>query len=264
MKSSLIKNSLGYDSNLYVYQDKDMFNYSVDTILLGNFVSINRSVKKMLEIGTNNGALAIFMAERSEKLQIDALEIQARAAEIAKLNLELNHKEQQINIINGDFNVFYKQHNKQQALKYDAIVCNPPFYKVNNNLPKKVSSNEKLIATHEIKLNLEQIIQGSAKIIKQKGYLAMVMPIERMVDCLELMRKYKFEPKRIQLVFPRIYEKAKFFLVEARFQSGWGTKFETNIYLHPEDSSKHEYLPAVVKLYKPQKIKQNKDYKNEQ
>ena len=42
----IIKNNLGYSGNLFVYQDKEMFNYSVDTILLGNFFSINRNVSK--------------------------------------------------------------------------------------------------------------------------------------------------------------------------------------------------------------------------
>lgn len=31
------KNNLGFSGNLFVYQDKNMFSYSVDTIMLGNF-----------------------------------------------------------------------------------------------------------------------------------------------------------------------------------------------------------------------------------
>lgn len=102
----LVKNSLGYDSDLYVYQDKDMFNYSVDTILLGNFVTINSTTKRMLEVGTNNGALSIFVSERSKKLEIDAIEIQKDALKIAKKNLKLNKKEDQINLIHADFNEY--------------------------------------------------------------------------------------------------------------------------------------------------------------
>ncbi|UWD34443.1 tRNA1(Val) (adenine(37)-N6)-methyltransferase [Mesomycoplasma molare] len=249
----IVLNSLGYDSNLYIYQDKSMFNYSVDTILLGNFITINSKTKRILEIGTNNAALSIFISDRDENIKIDALEIQEKAYELAIKNISHNNKNIQINPILGDFNLFYKEHNKKQLKKYDAIVCNPPFYKTDKNLPRLTSNKEMLIATHEIALNLEQIIFGSSKIIKEKGYLSFVLPIERMVDCCELLRKYNFEPKRIQFVFPRENENPKFILIESRFQSGWGTHFEKNIYLHLEDKNRHEYREETKSLYKPKK-----------
>ncbi|WP_029512911.1 tRNA1(Val) (adenine(37)-N6)-methyltransferase [Mycoplasmopsis iners] len=251
---NLVKNSLGFDSELYVYQDKDMFNYSVDTILLANFVFINNKIKKVLEIGTNNGALSIFLSDRDDKLQIDALEIQKSAVEVAELNVKLNNKEKQINLINEDFNEFWKNKIKNDFSKYDSIVCNPPFFMVDNTKVSKNVSNEMLIATHEIKLNLEQIIAGSAKIIEQKGYLTMVIPVERLVDCFCLLRQYKFEPKRIQFIIPRIQDKPKLVLVEARYQAGWGVHFLPNLYLHdPNDKLKHEYLSEIKELYKPKK-----------
>lgn len=257
MNKNLVKNSLGYNTNLYVFQDKDMFNYSVDTILLGNFVYISKGTKRMLEIGANNGALSIFIADRYSKLHIDAVEIQQKATQLAQSNVEFNNKQEQIRIINQDFNLFWKEHIKNQRKKYQSIVCNPPFYKVEKTQIKtKNITKEKLIATHEIEINLEQIIKGSSKIIEQKGYLNIVLPVERIVDLMELLRKYKFEPKRIQFVCPRINEKPKFVLIESRFMSGWGIHFQENLYLHPDDKSNHIYNDNIVNLYKPIKIKE--------
>nr|WP_318023534.1 hypothetical protein [Ureaplasma urealyticum] len=62
MQKKYIKNTLGFDTNLFVYQDKQMFNYSVDTVLLANFISLSSKTKKVLEIGTNNAALSIFFS----------------------------------------------------------------------------------------------------------------------------------------------------------------------------------------------------------
>lgn len=249
---NIVKNSLGFESNIYVYQDKDMFNYSVDTILLGNFVSINGGIKNILEIGTNNGALSIFISERKKDLKIDAIEIQEKAIKIAEKNLKLNNKKE-IKLIHEDFNDFYKRHNKEEMKKYDSIVCNPPFYKVDKTNKRK-GSEELYIATHEVKMNLEQLISGSAKIIKQKGYLTLVMPTERLVDIFELMRKYDFEPKRIQFIHPRINDKSNLVLVEGRYKAGWGPHFLKNIYLHDENLKGHEYREEVKKLYKPLKF----------
>ncbi|MGV2392480.1 UNVERIFIED_CONTAM: methyltransferase [Campylobacter lari] len=220
MSRKLVKNNLGFDSDLYIYQDKDMFNYSVDTILLGNFTFLNYKIKNMLEIGTNNGALSIFISERNPLLKIDALEIQPKAVELAKSNVLLNHKENQIKVIEGDFNDFYKMKIMASSAKYDQIVCNPPFYIYDKTKVSNKVSEEFLIATHEVKLNLEQIIAGSAKIIEQKGYLTMVLPVERLVDCFTLMRQHKFEPKRVQFIIPRVNDKPKLVLIEGRYQAG--------------------------------------------
>lgn len=254
IKSTWIKNSLGFENDLYIYQDKTMFNYSIDTILLANLTTLNRKTKKILEIGTNNCALSIFLSQRDKRLKIDAIEIQKEAIELAKYNIKLNKLEKQITLIHNDFNDWWKKHNKNQLMKYDVIVCNPPFYrkvnKTKKNIDKKIA-----IATHEIKLNLEQIILGSSKIIEQKGYLSLIIPTERLVDCFVLLKKYNFEPKRIKMIHPRINQKAILVFVEARFNSGWGVNFEKNLYLHNENSSKHEYTKEVIKLYSPNKIK---------
>ncbi|MGL5205692.1 MAG: tRNA1(Val) (adenine(37)-N6)-methyltransferase [Metamycoplasmataceae bacterium] len=255
MKENWIKNSLGYESGISIYQDKTMFNYSVDTILLGNFATINSKIKNVLEIGVNNGALSIFISERSNKIKIDAVEIQSKAIEIAKVNIEMNGKTNQIKLINADFNDYAIEYAKKQGTKYDLIICNPPFYKIETK-PKRDATQEMLIATHEFKLNFDQIFEGAAKIIEQKGYIALVLPPERLVDILISMRKYNFEPKRVKMIFPREDQKPNLVLVEARFQAGWGTIFESNIYLHPNDKSVHRYTDEVFEIYKPIKLKE--------
>ena len=255
--SKIVKNSLGFDSGIYVYQNKEQFNYSVDTILLGNFVSITGATKNMLEVGTNNGALSIFMSERKKDLKIDAVEIQEGPIELAKKNLELNNKQDQIKLIHADFNDFWKDHNKKQMMKYDSIVCNPPFYKVDASHKRK-GSEELYIATHEVKMNLEQLIEGASKIITQKGYLTLVMPTERLGDIFVLMKKYDFEPKRIQFIHPRVNDKSNLVLIEGRYKSGWGPHFLPNIYLHTDNQDEHEYRDEVRELYKPIKFEKGR------
>lgn len=255
MNRKLVKNSLGFDNNLSIIQDKDMFNYSVDTILLGNFVSLNNKTSRVLEIGTNNGALSIFVASRSKNIKINAIEIQNKAVQLALINIKENNLEKQIEVTKADFKEFWKTWNKQQGIKFQVIMCNPPFYQMDKTKTQKNVSIEKLIATHEIHLNLEDILKGSSKIIEQKGFLSLVLPVERLVDCFELMRKYKFEPKRVQFVYPRVFDKPKFALIEGRYNAGWGTHFLPNLYLHDQNNKlNHEYLDEIKKLYKPIKV----------
>ncbi|OYD26697.1 tRNA1Val (adenine37-N6)-methyltransferase [Mycoplasma testudineum] len=246
-------NNLGFDSNLKIYQHKQMFNYSVDTILFGNFIFLNHKIKNALEIGANNGALSIFIADRNIDLKIDAVEIQEQAVELAKINVSLNKKDNQINVIHRDFNQFVIDKKNKQIQKYDLIFVNPPYYQID-----KTNYNDenlsKLIATHEVSLNLEQIVKGSRSLIKTKGYLDFVIPIERFVDLVCILRENNFEPKRIQFIYPRINDKPKFVLIESRFQAGYGQHYLNNLYLHPEDKNNHDYLEEIKKWYTPWKI----------
>ncbi|XP_023212578.1 uncharacterized protein LOC111615396 [Centruroides sculpturatus] len=252
----IVKNSLGYDNSLFVYQDKQMFNYSVDTILLGNFATLNASTQKVLEIGTNNAALALFLAARSTKIHVDALEIQPEALQVARQNVTLNQKEQQITLIEGDFNDYWQTYAaKPKSSLYDLIVVNPPFYKPGTTNLGKISPS-KLMATHEVSITLEDIIGGSAHLLKKNAYLALVIATERLVDVCHLMRQAGFEVKRVQFVHPRTFQKSNLVLVEGRYQAGWGTHFLPNLYLHPDDLGKSSYRPEVVKLYRPIKVNQ--------
>ena len=257
--TKILKNSLGDDLELYVYQDKDAFNYSMNTILLGDFLTINNNVNKILEVGTNDGSLSIFVSKRKENLKIDAIEIQEKALKIAAKNLKLNKKTKNINLINEDFNIFYKKYAKNQSKKYDSIICKPLFYKVNSKIKRK-GSQELSIPTYEIKLNLEQLIKGSAKILEQKGYLAIIIPIEKLADIFYLMRKHCFGVKRVQLIYPHVESKSNLALVEARYRTLWGTQFLKNIYLHTHNKQISGYIEEIKKLYKP--IKYFKEDKN--
>ncbi|MXR56033.1 methyltransferase domain-containing protein [Mycoplasma flocculare] len=254
MKNNLELNNLGYNDDLKIWQDKNSFNYSVDTILLGNFISLNKKIKTALEVGTNNGALAIFVAHRKVSLKIDALEINENAVKLAKKNIKLNKKLQQINLIHDDFNQFWPKHNKKQLQKYDLIFANPPYFKIGTKKTKKVSQGF-LNAIYEFSLNLAQLIYGSSKIIQQKGKFALVLPIERFVDLIELLRQNHFEPKKIQFVISRVGSSPKFALVEAEFKGQWGTNYLHNLYLHPKNKNLHIYRKEIQQLYVVRKAK---------
>ncbi len=52
-----VENYLLAHNNLKIIQRKDMFNFSLDTVLLANFCTINKNVKKIVDFGTNNAAI---------------------------------------------------------------------------------------------------------------------------------------------------------------------------------------------------------------
>lgn len=239
MENQEVINYLLAYNDLKIIQRKDMFNFSLDTVLLAHFCTINKDVKIIVDFGTNNAAIPLLLSRRTDK-KIIGIEIQQEAVTLAKKNVELNHLDQQIEIIHGDINECVQKMDKVQL-----VVCNPPFFKVGER--SNLNDNEYLtIARHEIKIDLESIIKAAARILDNKGRLAIVHRPERMIDILNYMQKYDIEPKRIRFVYPKMNRESHVLLVEGLYKGKKGIKIEPPLYAHNEDGS---YSNEVRKMF---------------
>ena len=193
----VINDLLGYDG-LKIIQCPEMFHFSLDSSLLGDFVTVNPQDKRILDIGTGNGPIPLFLSLRTNS-QIDGIEIQEKLADLAKRSVELNELSNQITIYNDDVRTFHK---KIGVSQYDVITCNPPFFKHKDE--SHINKNDYLtLARHEITLNLDELLDSVKKLLKDNGTFAMVHRSERLLDILESFRKYNIEPKRIRFVYPK-------------------------------------------------------------
>ena len=231
---------LGY-KNLYIMQDTEMFNFSLDSVLLPNFVTLNKNIKKIIDIGCGNAPIPIILSNKT-KANIIGVEIQKKSYDLAKKSVEINNLDSQISIINDEINKLYLN---LESDSFDVITCNPPFFEVNND--SKLNKNDyKTIARHEIKLNLDDIFKIARKILKNNGNIAIVHRPERLLDIIDTMRKYNIEPKRIQFVYPKKDKKANILLVEGTKNGNKGLKIEPPIYTHNENG---EYTEQVKKYF---------------
>lgn len=231
---------LGY-KNLRVYQDSEMFNFSLDSVLLPNFVTINKNIKNILDIGCGNLPVSLILTTKTDA-SITAVEIQKDVYDIALKNLELNNKQNQINIINADIRDLYKNFETEY---YDVIVCNPPFFKVSKD--SHLNKNDyKTIARHEVFLNLDDLFSISKKILKNNGIISIVHRPERLLDIICAMRKYNIMPKKIQFVYPKKDKEANILLIEGTKNGNNGMKILPPLFVHNEDGS---YTDEVKKYF---------------
>lgn len=231
---------LGYE-NLKIYQNTDMFNFSLDSVLLPNFVTINTKTKKILDIGTGNAVIPIILSTKT-KASIDAVEIQKEVYELGKKSIKLNKLDNQIKIFNEDIKEFYK--NKESDI-YDTITCNPPFFKLNDT--SRVNNTDyKTIARHEVKLNLEDIMIIAKKLLKNNGNIAIVHRTDRMIDIIDTMRKNNIEPKKIRLIYPKEGCESNILLIEGVKNGKPGLKVLPPIYSHDNND---EYTEQIKEYF---------------
>lgn len=231
---------LGY-KNLKIYQDTDMFNFSLDSVLLPNFITIPKNTKNIMDIGTGNAPIPLILSTKT-KAKIIGVEIQKEVSDLAKKSVELNNLKDQITIINEDIN---NLKDKYPSDYFDIITCNPPFFKVEEE--SKLNKNDyKTIARHEVTLNLDQICEIAKKLLKNGGTLAIVHRPERLTDILHFFRKYNLEPKKIRFIHPKKNKEANILLIEGKKNGKSGLKVLTPIISHEEDGS---YTKEVQKYF---------------
>lgn len=224
----VINDLLNY-KNLKIIQNSDMFSFSLDSVLLANFVTINKNIDKILDIGCGNGPIPLILSTKTDA-HISGIEIQEKVYDMAKRTIELNHLEKQIDIINDDINIRYQQIESDQ---YDVITCNPPYFKVSKNSHFNLS-DYKTIARHEVTLNLQQLLKISRKLLKNGGVIAIVHRPERLIDIIEEMRKNNIEPKKLQLIYPKKDYQCNTILIEGVKNGNPGLKIMNPLYVHNE------------------------------
>ena len=227
---------LGYP-NLFIVQDTQMFRFSLDSILLGQFVTINKKFEKILDIGCGNAPIPLVLSTRTKGF-ITGVELQEEATLLARETVQINHLENQISIVNSDIRQYEK---KLETDTYDVITCNPPFFKVKESSHLNESSY-KSFARHELTLTIEDICRISKKLLKNGGYLALVHRPERFMDIITVMRKNNIEPKRVQLVYPKHGKEANILLVEGTKNGKVGLKFLDPLYVHEDKDRKSTRL----------------------
>lgn len=227
----VLNDLLGY-KNIKIYQNTQMFSFSLDSVLLANFVNINKKVSNILDIGTGNAPIPLILSQKTDA-KITGVEIQEDVFSLAMKSIQYNKLQNQITVINDDINNKYKEWNSES---FDIITCNPPFFKITENV-KLNESVYKRYARHEITLNIEQIFKIARKLLKNNGTINIVHRPDRLVEILSIMKQNKIEPKRLRFIYPRINESANMVLIEGVKMGKSGLKIEPPLIVHDKDGN---------------------------
>lgn len=228
-------------SNKIIYQNDDWFSFSLDSLLLANFVTLRPSDSKILDLCTGNAPVAMFLALRS-KASIVGVELQKEIYDLGIKSVKENNMSDQITLINDDNKNIS---NYYEADSFDVITCNPPYFKVNSK--KMLNENKiKSIARHEIMCNLEDILKIGKKMLRTGGIISLVYPVSRLIEVICKMRENNIEPKKMQLVYPKDGMNANLLLIEGVKNGKSGLKILSPLYIHNEDGS---YRDNIKKLF---------------
>ena len=158
-------------------------------ILVEEVIKIAKKInaKKILDLCTGSGAIAISLAKYIDKSNITAVDISDKALNVAELNAKNNEVEDRITFVESDL---FKNLKKE---KYDIIVSNPPYIKkeVLKKLDEEVKKEPKLALDggYDGLDFYRKIIKNADEYLKFNGYLCFEIGYDQKEDVENLLKE---------------------------------------------------------------------------
>jgi protein-(glutamine-N5) methyltransferase, release factor-specific len=156
-------------------------------ILVEEVIKIARKInaKKILDMCTGSGAIAVSLAKYLDNVEITAVDISEKSLDVAKTNAKNNEIENKITFIES--NLFENIVNE----KYDIIVSNPPYIRkdVIKTLTKEVQKEPKIALDggYDGLDFYRKITHQSEEYLKFNGYLCFEIGYDQKKDVIKII-----------------------------------------------------------------------------
>src|SRR5665647_877167 len=148
-----------------IFQERSVFKVGTDGVLLGACADVT-GVKRILDIGSGTGLIAIMLAQRCNA-EIVAIEPDNESFIQTCDNVNLCKWSGRINVEHTDLQNYF-----QDKEKFDLIVTNPPYYTDSLKNP----DTRKLYTRHNEHLTSDEILKGVSRLMHDNGRLQLIMP----------------------------------------------------------------------------------------
>lgn len=238
---SKVKNDLFDYKNRYIMQMRDGFKFSLDSLLLAEFVKVKKDDKKILDMCTGNAPVPLVLSLKTNA-EIVGFEIQKEISELALESVAINGLEKNIRIINDDIKNI---DNYFECNTFDIITCNPPYFKTKEDGYR--NKNDFLtLARHEIAIDLETIFKIAFKYLKDNKTFYLVHRVERLDDIIVLARENKMNVKELQFISTKKEKAANTILVKCVKNGKPGIKLRKEICVDNLDTYQHLFESEVI------------------
>lgn len=158
-----------------------------DGVLLGAWADCS-TAKRVLDIGTGTGVIALMIAQRSDAERVVGIDIDAAAAECAAANFAASPWSDTLEAMQISAQEFTGE-------KFDLILSNPPYFVDSLLCP----DSQRTTARHTTELTFEQLDKAVCRLMSSNGKFALILPTEQMeryigLTSLNLVRRCDVHP----------------------------------------------------------------------
>jgi tRNA1Val (adenine37-N6)-methyltransferase len=190
-----------------IAHDKATMKVGTDGVLLGAWTTVDQA-KRILDVGTGTGVIALIMAQRSDKSHIDAIDISEAACTQALENVNNSPWPTKIKVYHQALQNF-------TASPFDLIVSNPPYF-INSYKPPEALRTQ---ARHTETLSHETLLINAKRLLVPHGKLNLILPITEGKQMLERATKMDWCCSRLCTFYSRKEKPPERLLLELQLQA---------------------------------------------
>ena len=214
-----------------IRQDRCAMKVGTDGVLLGAWARVGHC-KRILDIGTGTGLVALMAAQRSGA-EVLGIDLDTDAVSQAAENAAASPWNDRVRVMEADVKEF------SDSQLFDAILCNPPYFE--NSL--KCPDAARTMARHTDTLTFDQLAKSAARLLAPEGELSVVIPYDRATDMTVSAACYGLFATRQTIVCPYEGAKPKRMLMAFSKQGEAHTPITLNI-----QDAQRCYTPEYVSL----------------
>jgi tRNA1Val (adenine37-N6)-methyltransferase len=223
-----------------IHQDKTAMKVGTDGVLLGAWCNVDDYPDTILDIGSGTGVIALMLAQRSDAMTIDAVEVDENAYEQTVANFEESDWGDRLFCYSSTFQSFATEIAEEEET-YNLIVSNPPFY--TDDFESDNGARNKARFTSA--LSFEELLSGVSKILSSDGIFALIIPAKEKDNFINLAEKSNLFLNRVCSVQGNPTSEIKRALLEFSFHQK--TIIEEHLIIEKE---RHQYTKEYINLSK--------------
>lgn len=241
-----------------VVNERSAMKVNTDGVLLGASMTISPSDRRLLDIGTGTGTIALMAAQRMEGLLacdrneapevreeffIHAIDIDAISADEAAMNFGNSPWAEHLYAHTASLDGYAASLGEEDS--FDLIFSNPPYFDDSLQAPEQRRNNARHTSTG---LSYREILDFSAERLSDRGRVAMVLPADVERDLLRHARMNGLHLFRVQRI--RTVERKQPSRIIAEF-SRTRCEFPQDELLTIQNKGRysHEYLSLMHGFY---------------
>ena len=159
-----------------IRQDRCPMKVGTDGVLLGAWVSVRPSDRRILDIGTGTGLIALMMAQRVPGARITGVDVEDISQ--ARENADASPWGGRVAFVQCPVQEFAPQG------KFDLVVSNPPFFVDSLTCPDAGRTT----ARHAVRLPFGDLRDAVVRLLSDEGHFAVVLPADEAARFIGICR----------------------------------------------------------------------------
>ena len=195
-----------------IHQDKTAMKVGTDGVLLGAWASVAHFPDSILDVGSGTGLIALMLAQRTDAMTIDAVEVDEQAYEQTVGNFEVSDWGDRLFCYHSSFQDFANEMS-EEGEEYDLIISNPPFYTDAYETEDAARNKARFTSS----LSFKDLITGVVKVLSSAGRFAVIVPYKEEETVVSLASESSLFLNRVCRVKGTITSETKRSLLEFSF-----------------------------------------------